>query len=70
VKLKKIVSILLILGGGILLIIELTATKKNYYVQTAGIICLMSGVFLVNTNVSSKSINDTQDTSENYQEEE
>lgn len=53
-KLKKICSIILILVGTILLVLELASSTKNYYVQAIGIVCLMSGVFTVNTNVSSK----------------
>lgn len=53
-KLKEIFSVILIVGGAILLILELASSVKNYYLQAIGIICLMSGLFIVNTSVSSK----------------
>lgn len=53
-KLKKIFSVVLIIGGAILLILELASSTKNYYLQAIGIICLMSGLFMVNTSVSSR----------------
>jgi len=52
-------SLLLIVVGGILLMIEIGYTAKNYYRQSAGIICLMLGLFLINTKVSSKSESNT-----------
>ncbi|WP_299902829.1 hypothetical protein [uncultured Aquimarina sp.] len=54
-KLKRIFSIVLILAGAILLILELASPAKNYYLQAIGIVCLMTGLFIVNTSVSSKS---------------
>ncbi|WP_378175847.1 hypothetical protein [Aquimarina sp. SS2-1] len=54
-KVKRIISFLLILIGAILLIIEIASSHKNYYMQSVGIISLMTGVFLVNTSVTSKS---------------
>ncbi|GAA0724180.1 hypothetical protein GCM10009430_28460 [Aquimarina litoralis] len=54
-KLKRIFSIVLILGGAIFLILELASSVKNYYLQAIGIVCLMTGLFIVNTAVSSKS---------------
>ncbi|AXT55711.1 hypothetical protein D1815_08095 [Aquimarina sp. AD1] len=53
-KLKKIISFLLILIGAFLLISEIASAKKNYYLQAGGIICLMSGVFLINAKVTSR----------------
>ncbi len=53
-KIKKVVSILLILIGGIALISEIASRNKNYYVQTIGIVALMTGLFIVNTKVKSK----------------
>ncbi|WP_108803019.1 hypothetical protein [Aquimarina sp. Aq107] len=53
-KVKKIISFLLILIGAFLLISEIASTKKDYYLQAGGIICLMSGVFLINTKVTSR----------------
>ena len=53
-KLKKICSIILIIVGAVVLIIELAASTKNYYMQSFGIICLMVGLFVTNTGVSSK----------------
>ena len=50
-------SFLLIVAGAILLIIEISSDTKDYYTQSAGIICLMAGLFLVNSNVSSKFAN-------------
>ena len=59
IKWKKIISFLLISIGAILLIIEIGAAQKNYYYQSAGVVCLMTGVFLVNTTVASKSKENT-----------
>jgi len=53
-KTKKIVKMVLILTGAILLIIEIGSSGKNYYLQSAGIICLMVGLFLLNTTLPSK----------------
>ena len=43
----------LIIGSG-LLIFELVGTKKNLYIQSAGIVILMAGIFLINSKVSEK----------------
>ncbi|KAA1245504.1 hypothetical protein [Aquimarina sp. RZ0] len=53
-KLKKVGSILLIVIGALALIIELGSSQKNYYIQSTGIICLMLGLFLVNSGLSSR----------------
>ncbi|MBW1296793.1 hypothetical protein [Aquimarina litoralis] len=53
-KLKKICQVVLVLIGTILLIVELGSSTKNYYIQTIGIICLMTGLFIINTGVSSR----------------
>ncbi|SEK22785.1 hypothetical protein SAMN04487910_0015 [Aquimarina amphilecti] len=68
-KLKKIVSFLLILIGAVLLIMEIASAKKNYYTQVGGIICLMSGVFLINTNVTSRFSEKTTENQEKNEEE-
>ncbi len=53
-KVKKGIKLLLIISGAIVLISEIYATEKNYYLQSFGVICLMLGVFLVNTTVTHK----------------
>ncbi len=68
-KLKKIGSIVLILLGAIALLIELGASTKNYYIQSFGILCLMSGLFMVNMTLSSRSTEE-QDTISKIEEEE
>ena len=65
-KIKKIVSILFIVIGAIAVISEISSTSKNYYIQSVGVIFLMAGVFLINTNVKSK----TEINSDQYVEEE
>lgn len=58
-KIKKIISVLFIVLGTIALISEISSGVKNYYIQIVGVVFLMSGVFLVNTNVKSKTEVDT-----------
>lgn len=65
-KIKKIGSILFIIIGAIAVISEISSTSKNYYIQSVGVIFLMAGVFLINTNVKSK----TEINSDQYVEEE
>ncbi|WP_103867128.1 hypothetical protein [Aquimarina sp. I32.4] len=65
-KVKKKVSILFILIGAIAIISEISSNEKNYYIQSAGLVFLMLGIFWVNTNVKSK----TEVNSEQYIEEE
>ncbi|PKV51687.1 hypothetical protein ATE84_3779 [Aquimarina sp. MAR_2010_214] len=65
-KIKKIISILLVVIGAIAIISEISSVTKNYYVQSVGVVFLMLGVFLVNTNVKSK----TKIDSDPYLEEE
>ncbi|WP_299443567.1 hypothetical protein [uncultured Aquimarina sp.] len=67
---KKIISFLLIATGAILLISEIGSATKNYYMQSGGIVLLMTGLFLVNTSLSSRFTESNEDTHENYQEEE
>ncbi|MDH7446847.1 hypothetical protein [Aquimarina sp. 2201CG14-23] len=71
-KLKKIISLLLIVGGAVLLISEIGASQKNYYLQSVGIVCLMSGLFLINTSLLSRSNEQSVDVSrkESLEEEE
>ncbi len=52
--LKKIIRILLLLAGAVLLITELYATTKNYYLQSAGVICVMLALFLLNITIPYK----------------
>ncbi len=54
-KLKRVLSLLLILMGAIALISEIASTQKNYYIQSIGVVLLMLGLFMVNTKLSSKS---------------
>ena len=54
-KIKKITSTILIIVGAVLLILEIGSAQKNYYLQALGILCLMSGVFLVNSSLRSRS---------------
>lgn len=70
IKLRKIASLLLILIGSVLLIIELGAAKKNYYMQSVGIVSLMIGIFSVNTSLSSRSLDTNTVEREDYEEEE
>lgn len=70
IKLKKICSLLLITVGAVFLIIEIASSKKNYYLQSAGIVCLMSGIFIINTSVSSRSTNNNVEYLKNNEEEE
>lgn len=70
IKLKKIISFLLISVGAVLLISEIGSVTKNYYMQSGGIICLMTGLFLVNTTLSSRFTDINMDDQENHQEEE
>ncbi len=65
-KLKRIGSTLLIVVGGSALLYELASTTKNYYVQSIGIVCLMGGLFLMNTTLTSR----TTDTETNFFEQE
>lgn len=53
-KIKNIGSLLLIVVGAVTLIVEISSPAKNYYLQSIGLILLMSGLFLVNTKVKSK----------------
>ncbi|MCK8524098.1 hypothetical protein M0D21_21145 [Aquimarina sp. D1M17] len=53
-RIKKIISILFIVGGGLALITEIAAAQKNYYIQSIGLILLMFGLFLVNSKLPSK----------------
>jgi general stress protein CsbA len=52
--------------GAIALISEISSITKNYYIQSIGVVFLMLGVFLINTNVKSK----TKIDSDPYHEEE
>ena len=65
-RVKKIMSILLVMIGAIALISEISSITKNYYIQSIGVVFLMLGVFLINTNVKSK----TKIDSDPYHEEE
>ncbi|MFD2561137.1 hypothetical protein [Aquimarina rubra] len=69
-KLKRTISFLLIIVGAVLLIIEIASSKKNYYAQSGGLICLMTGLFLVNSSVSSRSTETNIEYQENSIEEE
>ncbi|MHA7059374.1 hypothetical protein ACWGOQ_0019255 [Aquimarina sp. M1] len=61
---KKGASFFLIFLGAVLLVVEIAFAYKNYYMQSMGIICLMTGVFIVNTKVASRST----ETKTNYHE--
>ncbi len=63
---KKIGSVLLIVIGAVALTYEIYATNKNYYVQSAGLVMLMFGLFLVNSTIKPKA----EFTQENNTEEE
>ncbi|TPN82356.1 hypothetical protein [Aquimarina algicola] len=52
---KKVGSVLLIITGAIILLTEMYTATKNYYFQSIGIIFLMIGLFLINSNIKSKS---------------
>lgn len=69
-KLKKIVSILLIVIGALALLTELGSSQKNYYTQSVGIICLMLGLFLVNSGLSSRSVQEEAMYQKDVEEEE
>jgi len=69
-KLRKIASLLLILIGAVLLIIELGSVQKNYYMQSIGIVSLMIGIFSVNTSLSSRSLDTNVIKRDDYEEEE
>ncbi len=53
-EIKKIISILLILVGAATLMVEIASKNKNYYLQSAGLVLLMIGLFVVNSKVKSK----------------
>ncbi len=69
-KVKKIISIFFIVMGAIAVISEISSPVKNYYIQIIGVVFLMSGVFLVNTNVKSKTEADIYKHIEEEEEEE
>ncbi|MBQ4821246.1 hypothetical protein [Aquimarina sp. MMG016] len=54
-RIKKVIGILLICIGAIALVTEIGTQTKNYYIQSVGIICLMLGLFWVNTTLASRS---------------
>lgn len=66
---KKISSILLIGIGAVLLVMELASSQKNYYFQSIGIVCLMLGLFTVNSKLESRSAKKDHESSENRDEE-
>lgn len=51
---KRWLAIVSIIVGAIVLIIQIYRFQKNHYLQTLGVVCLMGGLFLINTSVSSK----------------
>jgi len=53
-KLKRVTSALLIMIGAIALIIEMGGENKNFYLQSLGVCCLMVGLFLVNSTLTSR----------------
>ncbi len=65
-KVKKIMSIIIIALGAIALISEISSANKNYYIQSAGLVLLMLGLFLVNATIKSK----TDHSTDQYFEEE
>ncbi len=66
-RIKRITSILLITMGAVALISEIASMKKNYYIQSMGLVFLMLGLFMINTKVKSKT--DTL-SDQDYKEEE
>ncbi|MFC5044970.1 hypothetical protein ACFSTE_20905 [Aquimarina hainanensis] len=59
-KIKKYSSFLFVIIGGGLLLYEVSKTDKNYYFQVIGIVLLMSGLFLFNTRITSKTIKEEE----------
>ncbi len=53
-NIKKVVSLFIIIVGAVALISEISSEVKNYYIQSAGLILLMLGLFLVNSKIESK----------------
>ncbi|MDY8138975.1 hypothetical protein [Aquimarina sp. 2201CG5-10] len=53
-KVKKAISIILIIAGAVALITEIATAKKNYYMQSVGVVCLMIGLFMINSGLSSR----------------
>ncbi|WP_148783817.1 hypothetical protein [Aquimarina intermedia] len=51
------------IGIGIL-VHQLMAEEKNYYLQSLGVVCLMGGLYMVNTTLSSRSEGSTDETQE------
>ncbi len=67
-KLKKIGSVFLIIIGVVALISELASSEKNYYVQSIGFVCLMIGLYTINSKLESKKVKDNFDFNENSEE--
>ncbi len=59
-KIKRIGSIAFIVMGAIILVIEISSRNKNYYLQSAGVVLLMLGLFVINSKLTSKSKADPQ----------
>lgn len=53
-KIKRLLSIALLTLGAVLLIMELAELSQSYYIQSIGLISLMSGIFLLNTRIQPK----------------
>ncbi|MBQ0735486.1 hypothetical protein [Aquimarina celericrescens] len=60
-KIKRIGSIAFIVMGAIILVIEIASRNKNYYLQSAGVVLLMLGLFVINSKLTSKSKVDSQE---------
>lgn len=53
-RIIKAICFILIMAGAIILIKEIGSTQKNYYLQSAGLISLMLGLFVLNSKLVSR----------------
>ncbi|MFL1896419.1 hypothetical protein ACJRPK_12010 [Aquimarina sp. 2-A2] len=63
-SLKTILKTIFIALGIGLLVHQLMAEEKNYYLQSLGVVCLMGGLYMVNATLSSRSEGSTDETQE------
>lgn len=46
---RRKIAIIFITTGGILLFLEIARSHKNYYFQSAGVLFLMTAIFIIST---------------------
>ena len=51
---RRKIAIIFIFTGGVLLVLEIARSHKNYYLQSAGIFFLMTGIYTINTTIKPK----------------